>query len=133
MTRYILDTTVIIDHAHGSPGGEAIVRALFEESSELYTCDVVTCEALSRGGPAELTAVAALLGALEYVALSPKGARWAGDQRRRQIEAGRGKPSTADALIAALAKTLGATVVTRNAADFAAFDVPVLGYEQPPS
>lgn len=72
-----------------------------------------------------------LLDALEFVALSPDGARWVGDRRRERIEAGRGKPSTADALIAALAKSLGATVVTRNAKDFAAFDVRVLGYGQP--
>jgi predicted nucleic acid-binding protein len=34
-------------------------------------------------------------------------------------------------VVAALAHSLGATVVTRNAKDFAAFDVPVLGYGDP--
>jgi predicted nucleic acid-binding protein len=34
-------------------------------------------------------------------------------------------------LIAAVAHSLGATVVTRNARDFEAFDVPVLGYGDP--
>jgi predicted nucleic acid-binding protein len=131
MSRYLLDSTVVIDHAHGHPPGVEIVRNLFEEASELYTCDIVTCESLSRGEIRELAAVAALLQALEYVALSPDGAAWAGDRRRERIESGRGKPSTSDALIAAVAYSLGATVVTRNAKDFAAFDVPVLGYEQP--
>lgn len=128
MSGYLLDTTVIVDHAQGIPAGEFIVRQLFEETSELYTCDVVTCEALSRGDGEELMAVAALLRALEYVALAPEGAQWAGDQRRNEIGAGRRKPSTTDALIAALAHSLGATVVTRNARDFEAFDVPVLEY-----
>jgi len=40
-------------------------------------------------------------------------------------------PKAVDALIAALAHSLGATVVTRNARDFAAFDIPVLGYGDP--
>jgi predicted nucleic acid-binding protein len=62
------------------------------------------------------------------VALSPDDAAWAGDARRELIKEGRRKPSTADALIAALAHSLGATVVTRNTRDFEAFDIPVLGY-----
>ena len=72
-----------------------------------------------------------MLQALDFVALSPAGAQWAGDRRRERIQAGRSKPSTTDALIAALAHSLGATVVTRNAKDFEAFDVPVLGYGLP--
>ena len=131
MSGYVLDTTVIVDHSQGIAAGRDIFRRLFEETSELYTCDVVTCEALSRGGGDELDSVAALLAALEYVALSPEGAAWAGNRRRERIAAGRAKPSTTDALIAALAHGLGATVVTRNARDFAAFDVPVLGYGDP--
>jgi len=131
LSGYLLDTTVIIDHSQGVPAGRHIVRKLFEESSELYTCDVVTCEALSRGGPDELESVASLLAALEYVALAPQGAAWAGEKRRERIDAGLRKPSTPDALIAALASSLGATVVTRNARDFAAFDIPVLDYGSP--
>ncbi len=129
--RYLLDTTVIIDHINGYPPGVEILQSLFEKTSELFTCDVVTCEALSRGDAKAVAAARRLLEALEYVALAPDGARWAGDRRRERIESGRRKPSTTDALIAALAHSLDATVVTRNAADFAAFDVPVLGYEQP--
>jgi predicted nucleic acid-binding protein len=128
LSGYLLDTTVVIDHAHGHSAGVQMVRKLFGETSELYTCDVVTCEALSRGESVELHAVGALLQALEYVALSPDDAAWAGDARRELIKEGRRKPSTADALIAALAHSLGATVVTRNTRDFEAFDIPVLGY-----
>jgi predicted nucleic acid-binding protein len=42
-------------------------------------------------------------------------------------------PSTTNALVAALAHSLGATVVTRNARDFEALDVPVIGYGEVPS
>ena len=125
---YVLDTTVVVDHVDGYPPAIELIERLFSETGDLYTCDVVTCEALSKGRGHVLRAKQTLLDALEYVALAPEGARWAGYRRRERIESGRAKPSTGDALIAALANSLGATVVTRNAKDFAAFDVPVLGY-----
>jgi predicted nucleic acid-binding protein len=125
---YLLDTTVVIDHAEGFAPAVELLSQLFSETSDLYTCDVVTCEALSRGDEEAVAVKRTLLDALEYVALSPDGARWAGEQRRTRREAGQRAPSTTDALIAALARSVGATVVTRNARDFDAFDVPVLGY-----
>jgi predicted nucleic acid-binding protein len=126
--NYLLDSTVIIDYAVSYQPGLEIVDKLFSGGADLYTCDVVTCEALSRGGPEELVFVRSLLDALEYVAIDPDGARWAGDRRRERTEAGARKPSVGDTLIAAVAWRLGATVVTRNARDFAAFQVPVLEY-----
>lgn len=128
MSGYILDSTVIIDYCIGFKPGEEMVEQLFALPGDLYACDVITCEALSKGKEAEVRLVRSLLDALEYVALAPQDAAWAGDRRRERIEAGERKPSTTDALIAALAKSLGATVVTRNAKDFAAFDVPILDY-----
>lgn len=125
---YVLDTTVVIDHVDGYQPAAALLDRLFSESGALYTCAVVTCEAMSRGDAVVIAARRRLLDALEYVALAPEGARWAGEQRRTRRQASHRSPSTTDALIAALAHTLGATVVTRNARDFAAFDVPVLGY-----
>jgi predicted nucleic acid-binding protein len=129
--NYLLDSTVIIDYAVSYQPGVEIVDRLFSGGGDLYTCDVVTCEALSRGGTDELVFVRSILDALEYVAVDPDGARWAGDRRRERIHAARSKPGVGDALIAALAWRLGATVVTRNARDFAAFEIPVLDYGTP--
>lgn len=129
---YVLDTTFVIDHVDGYEPAVQLLGRLFQETSSLFTCDVVTCEALSKGDEEELAIKRILLDALEYVALAPEGARWAGEQRRSRRQLGRRAPSTTDALIAALAHSLDATVVTRNADDFEAFDVPVLGYGQPP-
>jgi len=128
---YVLDTTVVIDHVDGYLPAVNLLDRLFAETYDLYTCDVVTCEALSKGSDTVVDAKRALLDALEYVALAPDGARWASEQRRVRGSAGRRVPSTTDALVAALAHSLGATVVTRNAKDFEAFDVPVLGYGPP--
>ena len=131
MSAYVLDTTVVIDHIENYLPASVVLAQVFEATGQIYTCDVVTCEALSRGDEDVIAARIRLLDALEYVAVSPEDARWAGSQRRRNRRAGKRTPGTADALIAALAKSLDATVVTRNAKDFAAFDVPVLGYGEP--
>lgn len=125
----ILDTTVLIDYANGSDAARDILERLFAEPGDLYTCDIVTCEALSGGGPNERRAVLALLDVLEYVAIDPDGARTAGDMRRA---ADRTSPRTlGDALIAGLASRLDAAIVTRNPADFAAYDVAVVPYGSP--
>lgn len=129
--NYLLNSTVIIDYAVSYEPGARIVDELFSGGGDLLTCDVVACEALSGGRPEELVFVRALLDTLQYVTLDPEGARWAGERRRERIDAGRRKPSVGDTLIAALAWRTGATVVTRNARDFEAFDVPVLGYGAP--
>ena len=123
---YLLDTTVAIDWSLGYPGILEVVERCFEETDHLYTCDVVTCEALSAGTDEEREIIRRFLAPLEFVALDPDGAAMAGELRR---QAGRsGSHSLGDALIAAVAQRLGATVVTRNASDYAAYAVSVLGY-----
>ena len=125
--RYLLDTTLLMDHAADRPGAVALARRLFEETADLYTCDAVVAEACSRGGDDELAAIGAMIQALEYVSTHPDAARWAGEARRR---GGRTSPRTlGDALIAGVAWSLGATVVTRNPDDFVRMGVPVLAYE----
>jgi len=125
--RYLLDTTLLADHANGYPPAVALLRQLFEEGGELYTCDVVTCEALSGGTDEHLQAIRALLRPLEYVATSPVAARWAGRSRLRRHHEG-GKLGIGDALIAGVAIDLRAVVVTRNRPDFARQGVEILEY-----
>lgn len=127
MAGYLLDTTVVIDHARGHTPGTRMVERLFGETGLLYTCDIITAEALSGGGMAERAVIALFLDALEYIAIDPEGARWAGDRRRELRDQGRRHP-LADALIAATAWRMDATVVTRNPADLERFGVTVLRY-----
>ena len=82
---------------------------------------------LSGGDPEGRLAIVALLDALELVALDPEGARWAGE-RRAERTVGGSRPHLGDALVAAVAWRTGSTIVTRNARDFEAYGVPVLGY-----
>jgi predicted nucleic acid-binding protein len=125
--RYLLDTTLILDHAHGYPPAMELLRRLYEEGAELFTCDVVRCEALSGGSDEHLAVVSRLLEPLDYVATDPTAAGRAGEARLRRHRSG-GKLGLGDALIAAVAAGLDATVVTRNRPDFERQGAPVLTY-----
>lgn len=124
--RYLLDTTVLIDHAQGRAGAVDLIRRLFEESDELFVCDVVVTEALSKGPDEEMLVIGALIRSLEYVSTHPDAARWAGESRRQRRAVG--PRSLADAIVAGVAWFLDATVVTRNPRDFEVQGVRVLGY-----
>lgn len=125
--NYLLDTTVLLDFAHGRDGANGLVDRLFADAETLYTCDVVTCEALSGGDDLERRVIRGVLDALDYVAIAPAGARWAADARRDGRSAP-GARSLADALIAATAWSLDATLVTRNPRDFERLGIRVLRY-----
>jgi predicted nucleic acid-binding protein len=125
--RYLLDTTLIIDHANGHEPAMRLLHRLYEEGGELFVCDVVVCEALSGGTDEHRVVISRLLGPLEYVATDPSAARAAGDARRERHRAG-GKLGLRDALIAAVAGGLDATIVTRNRPDFERWGAAVLTY-----
>ena len=125
--RYLLDSTLLIDHANrDEPAGKLLAR-LSSEPHELYTCDVVTCETLSQGDASHLRHLRVLLNALEYIATSPDAARWAAASRLKRHRAG-GKLGLGDSLIAGVAAELGATVITRNRPDFERQGIEVLTY-----
>lgn len=125
--RYLLDTTLIIDHAHGHEPAMALLHRLYESGAELFTCDVVVCEALSGGSDEHVATVSRVLAPLDFVATDPTAARQAGQARRRRHRTG-GKLGLGDALIAAAAMSLDATIVTRNRPDFRRQGAAVLEY-----
>ena len=125
--RYLLDTTVLIDYAIGRPEAVELLQKLFSEPNDLYACDAILTEALSKGDDDERAGILALVRALEYVSTSPDAAQWAGESRRRLR---RTSPRTlGDAIIAGVAWSLEASIVTRNPRDFEFQGVPVLAYE----
>ncbi|MEX0626617.1 MAG: type II toxin-antitoxin system VapC family toxin [Chloroflexota bacterium] len=125
--RFLLDSTLLMDHANRDEPANQLLERLHSEPHELYTCDVITCETLSQGDASHLRQLRTLLDALEYVATSPDAARWAADSRLTRHRAG-GKLGLGDSLIASVAAELGATVVTRNRPDFERQGIKVLSY-----
>lgn len=123
----ILDTTLLIDYANGRPGAGETLERLFAEGDDLLVCDAVVAEALSKGTDEERRTIVNLIDAVEYVAAGPEAAKWAGEARR--LRGATGPRTLGDALIAAVAWSFGATVVTRNPDDFVRMGVPVLAYE----
>jgi predicted nucleic acid-binding protein len=125
--RYLLDSTVLIDHANDDALAAELLERLFSGPHELYTCDIVTCETLSQGDPDHLRHLRVMLNALEYVATTPDAARWAANSRHKRHADG-GKLGLGDSLIAGVAAELGAIVVTRNRPDFERQGIEVLSY-----
>lgn len=125
--RYLLDTTLIVDHANGHEPAMTLLNRLYEDGAELFTCDVVVCEALSGGTDEHREVVSRLLRPLDYVATDPSAAREAGEARLRRHRSG-GRLGLGDALIAGVAKGMGATIVTRNRPDFERQGASVLSY-----
>jgi predicted nucleic acid-binding protein len=76
----------------------------------------VTAEALSGGTDEQRRVIRSMLDVLEYVATDPETARSAGESRR--MRGADGRRGIGDALIAGVARRLGATIVTRNPRDF---------------
>jgi len=124
--RFLLDTTLLIDHAQDRAGAVALVQRLFSEPNELLVCDVVVTEALSKGPDEEILLIGTLIRALDYVATHPEAARWAAESRRQRTAVG--PRSLADAIIAGVAWWMDATVVTRHPRDFEVQGVRVLAY-----
>jgi len=127
MPPKLLDTTLLIDYSINLPGAIATVRRLFAEADDLLVCDAVVAEALSKGTEAERRTIVNLIDAVEYVAADPATAKWAGEARR--LRGATGPRTLGDALIAAIAWSFSATVVTRNPDDFVRMGVPVIAYE----
>jgi predicted nucleic acid-binding protein len=123
---YLLDTTLLIDVANRAPEARLMFDELFGGAHTLLTCDVVVAEALSRGDEDHLDIVRNLISVLEYISTDPEAAKWAGETRRAS---GRTSPRRlGDALIAGVAWSNKATVVTRNPDDFVRQGIPVLTY-----
>jgi predicted nucleic acid-binding protein len=127
MAAFLLDTTLLVDYVNGDPAAAETVDSLFAAAADLFTCEVVTCEALSGGSDEERRSIGVLLDALEYVAMDPAAARWAAASRR-EGRARHPSRSLADALIAGVAWHMNATIVTRNTADFVRQGVSVRDY-----
>ena len=127
MSRYLLDTTFIVDHLRGTPEAVQRLRRIVEQGDIPFVNDVVIAEAWAGAPSADDRALTNLLEFLEFIAAGPVHAKTAGLWRARSRAAGR-DIGFADALIAACAADSRAPVLTRNVRDFAQTPVSVETY-----
>jgi predicted nucleic acid-binding protein len=126
MTRYVLDTSFVIDHLRGDVAAVERFARILELGDDAIVNEVVSCEAWTGAPAAGDPALRALMNAVEFVQPGPAAAELAG--RWRQEARDRGHIlSLPDALIAAAADP-DAIVLTRNVRDFALTPVRVETY-----
>lgn len=122
MTRYLLDTNVLIDIARGDAQIVAQVEAWFRDGHEVGISAVQIAEFFSGVAPANRFAAARFLATFACWPLSDVAARRAGTYRyafaRRGIQL-----AIPDMLIAGQARALSATLVTSNVRDFPMGDI----------
>lgn len=125
--RYFLDSTFAIDFLRNLPAATERFERLVSNGDEPFVNDVVVCELATGARPKDERGLAAFIRAVEYVQPGPGVAelagRWRGEARSRGQTI-----SVPDALIAAAADGLAATLLTRNVRDFALLPVTVEDY-----
>lgn len=128
MTDALVDTTVLVDLYHRLPSAQGVLRDLLQRPVRIYYSPVTVFElGLKRMDSFEESAHAALFAALTEAPFDNRAARimasWLSSQprssRRRLL---------GDAIIAATASSLGATIYTRNPRDFTRFYTNVESY-----
>jgi len=127
MTRYLLDSTFLIDHLRGSPDAVRRLREMNASGDDPIVTDITVTELWSGRRPGSEPEIERFLRYIEFVHPGPETARLAGVWRAEAREKGR-TIGTPDALIAASAVDLGATVLTRNVRDFERMPVHVETY-----
>ena len=115
MPEWVFDTVVLIDYFCGRSGVRPYLEAILNEQATGAFSTISELELWQGLRPGEEARHKAMLSLLERVPLASDIARLAGEMRR---EVGLHKLSLPDAAIAATAKYLGRTLVTRNTRDF---------------
>lgn len=127
MTKYLLDTTVLIAHLRGDQAAADLLLKLLSDGQSLCTSCVNVAEIEQGIRPRERRAATALLGRLEFLPTTREAATRAGRYRAEWERRGR-TLHLADALVAGTARAHGAVILTDNVSDFPMRDVRV---EQP--
>jgi predicted nucleic acid-binding protein len=129
LTRYLLDTTVLVAHLRGDEEVLSFIGELLSRGHVLCVSCVNVAE-IERGiRSKERKATAALLDRLAFLVTTREAAVRAGRYQAEFQKRGR-TVHVADALVAGTARVHGAVLVTDNVADFPMRDIRV---QQPAS
>lgn len=118
--RWLLDTSVLIDHLRGDERAVRLLIDAAERSIELWSVTPVRTEVLAGMRPSEAPATHRLLSALRWAAVTVELADRAGGLARAFLRSHRGV-DTIDYLIAAAAQQLDAELKTTNTKHFPMF------------
>jgi predicted nucleic acid-binding protein len=125
VSRYLLDTDVIVDWLKGVRTSVETLLELYAHGHALCTCSVVIAEVYSGLGADVMERGERLLNALHYLSTSPVAAKQAGVWRYTFASQGRTLAVT-DSLIAATAHEHQASVVTGNVRDYPMREIEVI-------
>ena len=125
MAPLLLDTVTLIYVGRGRLQVLAWLQRARAQGDILGVCPIVVTEILSNARPREVQAIERLVASLEFWPITLEDAVDAGT-RRADLRAAGVQTQITDALIAAVARRLGATVVSENVKDFVALGVPVV-------
>ena len=120
--RFILDTSVIIDHLRGRPrAATELIPNAIARGDELWSSQLVRVEVLAGMRPEEEAATRDLLTLISWADVDATLAEAAGALGRRFLRSHRGIEAV-DLIVAALAMQLGAKLQTTNVRHFPMFE-----------
>lgn len=125
MSRYLADTDVLIDYSREQEPATSLLLVILASRDDVGICAVQLAEIYAGQERGERPAFDAFLDSLPCWEITPAVGLLAGDYRRTFAREGRAI-NTPDAINAAVAFRMAATVVTRNVKDYPMAEVEVL-------
>ena len=113
MTRYLLDTDVLIDFSKGIEPVTTRLQARIRGTDTVAICAISVAEFFAGLTPGQAIKAETFIFSLEYWAISLDAAKHAGQNRYMFARAGT-TITTTDTLLAAVAREYEATLVTSN-------------------
>lgn len=129
MTRYLLDTTALIDFSKGREPARSRLLRMIQTGDEVGVCAINVAEFYAGVPPEKRALWDAFVDALGYWEISRAAARQAGCFRYDFARRGQ-VLSTTDALVAAVAQERGAVIVTSNVKDYPMPEVQLLSLRE---
>ena len=127
MTKYLLDTTILIEHLRGKKEAVSFITGLMGQGHRLCVCCVNIAELYSGLNREQGTRAKLLIDALDYCDATTDTAIQAGIYRYEFARQGISL-SVTDTLVAAIAKTHGAIIVTANIKHYPMKDIQAQQY-----
>jgi predicted nucleic acid-binding protein len=129
VTRYLLDTDVLVDFSKGIKPVISQLLAWIDSTDVVAVCAISVAEFSAGLTPEQAAQAQAFLTALTYWDISREAAMRAGQERYSFARSGV-TITTTDALLAAVAREYEATLVTSNLKDFPMADLTLLSIRQ---